>query len=96
MKEILDIPKIYTAHAEWLVIVAVILIYRRYITKTWKNLLLILLELGAAYGLIRLLQLYCERHSDISWMLAMIGAMLVIIGTVKLAVGFKCKIVDIP
>ena len=89
MKEILDIPKIYTAHAEWLVIVAVILVYRRYITKSWKNLLLILLELGAAYGLIRLLQLYCERHSDVSWILAMIGAMLVIICTVKIAVGLR-------
>ena len=89
MKGVLDIPKVTTANAEWLVIVAVILIYRRYIEKTPKKLLLIVPELAAAYGLLYLIQYFCGKHDDILWLLGMACAVLVMITTVKFAVGLR-------
>lgn len=91
MESILDIPKVYTAHAEWLVCIVTILIYRKCIVKKWWNYLLIGGGIAASYGLIRLVQLFCERHDGILWLGGMVRAVLIMIATVNLALRIKWR-----
>ena len=53
MEEILNIPKIYTANAEFMAVVATILVYRRFLPRKPLKYLLTLAALGACYGIIR-------------------------------------------
>ena len=89
MEGVLDIPKIYTANAEWLAAVVAILIYRKYIDKKWTNLLLIGGGLAVSYVLIRLCQMFCERYSNFLWLFGMAGAVLIMIATINLALRVK-------
>ena len=89
MEGILDIPKIYTANAEWLAAVVTILIYRKYVDKKWTNLLLIGGGLAVSYVLIRLCQLFCERYTNFLWLIGMAGAVLVMIATINLALRIR-------
>ncbi len=91
MEGVLDIPKVYTAHAEWLVCIVTILIYRKCIVKKWWNYLLIGGGIAASYGLLRLIQKFCESHDGILWLAGMAVAVLVMIATVNLALRIKWR-----
>jgi len=85
-----NIPKIYTAVAEWMSVLTVILVYRRCIRREKKSLWLIPL-LALSYFLIRNIQHYCESATGIFWPLGMAAAVLVMFMTIKLALGLDVR-----
>ncbi len=92
MIKILDIPKIYTANAEFMAVLATILVYRLFLPKKPLKCLLVLAELGACYGLIRVFQLICQEHDDFIWLAAMACAVLTMIVTIKLVLDMKWRV----
>jgi len=90
MDEAVNIPKIYTAIAEWMSVLTVLLVYRRLIRREKKSLWLIPL-LALSYWLIRSIQHYCETATGIFWPLGMICAVLVMLLTIKLALGLDLR-----
>ena len=89
MPGIVDIPKIYTAIAEWMACIAVIVIYRKYIEKSLRSIVFTVTSLAAAFGLIYVIQYFCQDHDGIVWLLAMGVAVLVMMAEIAITLGFK-------
>lgn len=83
MEKILDIPKIYTANAEWMACLTVILVYRRSLSPGRWNFLRISGVMALSYLLIRLIQYYCQQHDSFVWLIAMMCAVFVMIATIR-------------
>ncbi|MDD2957302.1 MAG: GHKL domain-containing protein [Lachnospiraceae bacterium] len=91
MTNILDIPKIYTAIAEWMACVTAILIYRHYVSKKPRDLMLLFGGLAFSYLLIRQFQHFCETLTGPLWLLAMVCAVSVMLLTLKLSLHLNWK-----
>lgn len=89
MDRILDIPKLYTAIAEWLSCVTAILIYRRCVGKRPKDFVMLFAGLIVLFIVILRIQLFCQEHNGIPWLLAMTAAVFVIVLSMKLALRLK-------
>lgn len=89
MEEILNIPKIYTANAEFMAVVATILVYRRFLPRKPLKYLLTLAALGACYGIIRVFQLICQENDGVIWLAAMTGAVLTMVVIIKIVLNIK-------
>ena len=84
MENFQDIPKIYTAVAEWLACVAALFVYREYILrKRAAGAVILALSLVLLTGI----QIFCGRVSNWLWLLGMTGAVLVMILTLALVMG---------
>lgn len=89
MEEILNIPKIYTANAEFMAVVATILVYRRFLPRKPLKYLLTLAALGACYGIIRVFQLICQENDGVIWLAAMTGTVLTMVVIIKIVLNIK-------
>lgn len=81
---VLDIPKMFTAIAEWMACIAALITYRKCISKVFKDRILLVVEIVAAYVLIRVIQDFCGAHDGILWLLGMLAAIAVMVLVLKL------------
>jgi len=79
----LNIPKVYTAIAEWMSVMTVILVYRRCIPRKKKSLLCIPFW-AFSYYIIRRIQDFCGSATGAWWALGMLAAVLVMFLTIHL------------
>ena len=79
-----DIPKLYTALAEGLSCLTVILLYRRFIKK---KLAVVCLKLIISLVLLCVIQTLCGMVSNGLWLVGMLSAILVMIVTIKTCIG---------
>lgn len=91
MEQILDIPKLYTAIAEWLSCAAVILIYRKCVSRRPRDLALLFAGLAASFFIILRIQLFCQKYDGILWLLAMAASVFTMILTIKLALRLRWR-----
>ena len=89
MENILDIPKIYTANAEWMACLTTILVYRRCIPQSARKRLLAAAEMALTYVAIRAIQYFCQQHDGIVWLAAMACAVLVIVAAIRTVLQIK-------
>lgn len=89
MENILDIPKIYTANAEWMACLATLLVYRRCIPQSTGKRLLAAAEMVLTYVAIRAIQYFCQQHDGIVWLAAMVCAVLVMVATLRAVLQIK-------
>lgn len=84
-----DIPKIYTAMAEWLACVSLIFVYRKFVDK--QDILRIGLKLTVSLLVLCGIQIWCGTVSDILWLVGMTAAIAVMVITVEscLKIGIK-------
>ena len=74
-----DIPKLYTALAEWLSILTVLLIYRRFMER--KS--LVFIKMMVSFCVLCVIQKLCGMVSNALWLVGMLTVVLVMIATVK-------------
>ena len=84
MENILDIPKIYTANAEWMACLTVILVYRRCIPKGVGNYIKAAAKMLLAYAAIRAIQFFCQQHDGVIWLAAMICVMFIMVSAIRI------------
>lgn len=78
-----DIPKLYTALAEWLACVTILIIHRKRLDK--NDILRVTLTLICSLGLLCGIQLFCGKVSGILWLVGMLVAVLVMMVTIWIA-----------
>lgn len=83
MAEILNIPKLYTAIAEWMAVLTAILVYRRCLRRERKELLLLGGKLAVSLILLWRIQHFCESAQKVPWFLGMAAAVFVMLLTLK-------------
>lgn len=85
MEIVKDIPKLYTALAEWLSCLAVVLVYHKFIEK--KNIAVVCVKMIISLCLLCAIQTLCGMVSNGLWLVGMLAAILVMIVTVKTCIG---------
>lgn len=82
-----DIPKLYTALAEWLSCVTMILVYRKIVdpAKRRRNLLM----LGGSLALLCVLQVFCGMVSNFLWLVGMAAAVFVMGATMHVVLDIS-------
>lgn len=79
--KVLDIPKIYTAFAEWLGVAAAVFIYRRNLRPGKKDILFAAAKIALCWVLLLRIQHFCEEADGLPWLLAMCAAVFTMILT---------------
>lgn len=84
-----DIPKIYTALAEWLSCIFIVIEFRKYIDK--KNYISMGLKLTVSFLVLCVIQYLCGMVSNILWLAGMAIALVVMTMTIEgcLSIGWK-------
>lgn len=81
MEQIQDIPKLYTAFAEWLSCLVMLFIYARFIDK--KKIKTVILKLFMALGALCVIQTLCGMVSNGLWLAGMLLAVIVMTMTIR-------------
>lgn len=76
-----DIPKIYTALAEWLSCVAIVIAYRNLIEK--KDVYKVVIKLIFIMPVLYVIQMLCGMVSNVLWLIGMFAAVILIMLTVR-------------
>lgn len=84
MNEIQNIPKIYTALAEWSSCFLMVLVYRSFINGEKKR---IMAKLLISFLILSAVQIFCRYVSDILWLTGMAAAVVVMGMTLKAGMG---------
>lgn len=88
-EQILNIPKLYTAIAEWMAVFTSILIYRRCLPSGKKNHLLLLGKLILSFILLWRIQHFCESAEGFLWLSGMFASIFIMFLTLKSALNIN-------
>lgn len=87
--KVLDIPKIYTAFAEWLGVVAAVFIYRRNLRTGIKDIFFAVVKIALCLVLLLRIQHFCEEAEGLPWLLAMGVAVFTMIFTLMFTLHIR-------
>lgn len=84
-----DIPKLYTAFAEWMACVVILIIHRQRMKKSnlWKTIFTLLVALFS----LGVIQLFCGTVSGVLWLLGMVVAICVMVLMIRFCLNMNWK-----
>ena len=85
-----DIPKLYTALAEWISCVLVLIVHKNYLEKSKKQWLL--LSLGGSILCLGTVQVFCGKVYGVLWLLGMLVAIAIMIYTIKFSLDINMSL----
>ena len=83
-----DIPKLYTALAEWLPCVLILLTHKKHLAN--QRVLRTGIAFAVSLAMLCAIQLFCGTVSGILWLLGMLVAIAVMIATIKISLDIPC------
>lgn len=82
-----DIPKLYTALAEWLSCVLVLIVHKNYLEKSKRQ--WVILSLGCSILFLGAIQIFCGKVSGALWLFGMLVAIVIMMGIIKFSLDIN-------